>query len=654
MRTRLLLFFAILLMYSSWCTSGNLDSVRKAVSDLPDDTATVVKLIRLSEVWGRSDESIAEFLASKAYTLATKLGVGKVLFWARINLGNKLLGRGNYTEAGIHLQESLRLAEELNDPEAVAKACVSLGNFYGYQDQGDAALPYYDRALKYFKSVHNLSRMETVINNIGNIYYGKTIYDRSFLQKAEGYFMEAHDMLRDLKDTVKLIANENNLGLVFSDEGKCRESLRFLNNCEALCKAQGDTYDLIFTTSYIGRAYNELGKYDSAIIYLKKSLELSQNMNNVPMTADAFINLSQSFSQKKNFESAFEYMRQYQSLHDSLINSDNTRKMADAQSKYENEKKARQIELLEINGKHQHRIYTYITWSLIAGSVLLLLLAVQMYNRYSLKNKSHQQLSLQNTIIAQKNKDITDSINYAKKIQEAMLPSIASIRKALPASFVFYEPKDIVSGDFYWFTEKKGKIFLAAVDCTGHGVPGAFMSMIGNDMLFDAVADKELSNPGEVLASLNLHVKNSLKQHEGESGSRDGMDICLCVFEKDYSSLQYSGANRPFYLQREGEVQIIAPTKASIGGLTDSEQIFETVRVPLQKGDTLYIFTDGFCDQFGGPDGKKFTTKRLRELLQSLKDKPLETIEQQLKQAFGSWKTANEQVDDVLLIGIRI
>jgi serine phosphatase RsbU (regulator of sigma subunit) len=654
MRTRLLLFFTLLITFPFLGTSGNLDSVGKAISVLPDDTATVTKLIKLSEVWNNRDQSIAEFLARKAFVLAGNLGIGKSLFLARINLGNKLLGRGNYTEASAHLLESLRLAEKMNDPEAVAKACVSLGNFYGYQDQGDAALPYYDRALKYFKSVHNLSRMETVVNNIGNIYYGKTVYDSSFLHKAEAYFMEAHNMLRDLKDTVKLIENMNNLGLVFSDEGKSREALRFLKNSEALCKAQGNTYDLIFVTSYIGRAYNELGRYDSAIVSLKRSLELAQKMNNVPMTADACINLSLSYSQKKNFESAFEYMRTYQNLHDSLINSDNTRKMADAQSKYENEKKARQIELLEINGKHQHRIYTYITWSLIAGSILLLLLALLMYNRYSLKNKSHQQLSLQNRIIAQKNKDITDSINYAKKIQEAMLPSIPSIRKAFPASFVLYEPKDIVSGDFYWFTEKKGKIFIAAVDCTGHGVPGAFMSMIGNDMLFDAVADKELSNPGEVLASLNLHVKNSLKQHEGESGSRDGMDICLCVFEKDFSALQYSGANRPLYLQREGEVQIIPPTKASIGGLTDLDHVFQTVRVPLQKGDTLYIFTDGFCDQFGGPDGKKFTTKRLRELLQALKNEPLETIEQQLKQTFSAWKTASEQVDDVLLIGIRI
>ena len=161
-----------------------------------------------------------------------------------------------------------------------------------------------------------------------------------------------------------------------------------------------------------------------------------------------------------------------------------------------------------------------------------------------------------------------------------------------------------MSGDFYWFAEKGGKYFLAAVDCTGHGVPGAFMSMIGNDMLYDAIADKQLNIPGEVLTAMNRHVKHSLKQQGADSGSRDGMDMVLCVFDKALKHCSYAGANRPLYLVRGGEVLMTNPTKASIGGLTTNEQVFESTEWTLEKGDTVYLFSDGFCDQFGGERGR--------------------------------------------------
>ncbi|HXC06335.1 MAG TPA: tetratricopeptide repeat protein [Bacteroidia bacterium] len=561
------ILFLILFAFFVPCRAGlNPDSLKKSLMTFPADTASISKLINLSNKVTNTDEGAAELYARRAFDLASQLGDKLGLCKGTLNLGSKLLHSGNYTEASTHLINALRMAEELDNPDLCAKACNGLGNLFGYQDQGDAALPYYKRAWEYYKKSNNKPRIEIVLTNIGNIYYTKSASDKKYLDTAESYLKQSRTLLTELKDTVRLIANLDNLGLVYTDQGKNTSARELLLQSDALCKSTDDLYDRIFATSYLGRVYQNLNQTDSAIQCFNISLDLSVKMHNLMMIADAYLFLGESYSVKKQFEKAYAYSSKYLNLHDSLMNSDNTRKIAEAQSKFENEKKQRQIEVLELSSTHQHRMYTIITWSLIAGSVLLLTLALLMYNRYKLKNKAHKLLTHQNTIIAQKNKDITDSINYAKKIQDAMLPAVSDIGNAFLQSFVIYEPKDIVSGDFYWFTEKGENRFLAAVDCTGHGVPGAFMSMIGNDMLHDAIAERQLRVPGEVLTAMNRQVKNALKQGDADSESRDGMDMVLCVFDKAMQTCTYAGANRPLYVVRGGEVRIINPTKSSVGG----------------------------------------------------------------------------------------
>ena len=628
----------------------NTDSLKQAIDRYPTDTASVQKLLHLSDEFNLRDQAVSELLARKAYDLSLLVNDHRCRFLALITLGNKLVNKGKYLEASKYLLQALHNAEADNDKDGMARACNSMGNLFGFQDQGDAALPYYEKSLAYYKEAKNRKRIAIVEGNIGNIYYSKSAQDKKYLKTAEKYYKEVLENDKEMKDTIHIISNTNHVALVNCDMGNDRQALVLLSEAEKLCNQIDDQGDLVYNYNYTGRAYNDLSIPDSGIFYFSKSLDLARKMNNSMMIADAYVNLAESHAQKKDFERAFKFKSDFLALHDSLIDSDNMKKIADAQNMFESEKKQRQIELLEVSATHNK----HLTWALVAGSVLLLLLAILMYNRYALKNKSHQQLSMQNQVIAQKNKDITDSINYAKKIQEAMLPALAQIQKAFPESFVVYQPKDIVSGDFYWFSERDSKIFIAAVDCTGHGVPGAFMSMIGNDMLYDAVADKGLNKPGEVLASLNQQVKHSLKQNDADSGSRDGMDAALCIFDKNFKSLSFAGANRPLYLVRNREIQITGPTKSSIGGLTDSEHVFQSHEFNLEKGDTLYIFTDGFCDQFGGDAGKKFTTKRFRELLLGLQPSAMEEQGKILRATFKNWKSLTEQIDDVLVIGIRI
>ncbi|MFB6257188.1 MAG: PP2C family protein-serine/threonine phosphatase [Flavobacteriales bacterium] len=250
-------------------------------------------------------------------------------------------------------------------------------------------------------------------------------------------------------------------------------------------------------------------------------------------------------------------------------------------------------------------------------------------------------------------KDLTDSIRYAKRLQSSILPSDDWIQEKLPSSFVLFKPKDIVSGDFYWFEEtREGKLIFSAVDCTGHGVPGAFMSLVGHNGLHQAVNEHEYERSGDILNDLNRSAKKALtRTSEGESVS-DGMDMALCTLDKKNYKVQFSGANNPLYLVRDGELMEFKADKEAIGGQTDHH--YHTEEIDVQKGDLLYVFSDGFPDQFGGPKGKKFKYRPFKELLISLSDKPMQEQKDVLDRTIEEWKGDLEQIDDILVIGVAV
>lgn len=261
----------------------------------------------------------------------------------------------------------------------------------------------------------------------------------------------------------------------------------------------------------------------------------------------------------------------------------------------------------------------------------------------------------QEQIIVQKNKDITDSISYARKIQHAILPSDALIKTHVPHSFVLYMTKDIVSGDFYWFGHFDDFSIIAAVDCTGHGVPGAFMSLIGYNLLNRIINERKISDPKEILLELNNGVLGVL--HRNESESKDGMDIAICKINHKQNTLEYAGAMRPLWIVNNHELREIKADKIPIGTKQkDREEKIEytTQLIQVAKGDSFYIFTDGYADQFGGPKDKKFSTGRLKELIIQASVHDCHTQENMLKQEHLKWKMDNEQVDDILVIGFRV
>jgi len=256
--------------------------------------------------------------------------------------------------------------------------------------------------------------------------------------------------------------------------------------------------------------------------------------------------------------------------------------------------------------------------------------------------------------IQNKNKKINDSINYAKRIQNAILPNTRLINKTLSDSFILYKPRDVVSGDFPWFVQMKDDIFIAAVDCTGHGVPGALLSLIGYFLLNDIVRSRKVTDPGKILDLLDEGVTQTLRQDQDDSATKDGMDIALCRINVATREVEYAGAHRPLYYMKNGVMDEVKGNKFPIGGgIYKNQTNFTNTKLQFNPGDSMYFSSDGFPDQFGGAEGRKFGPKKVREIIERAHTLPMDEAAQIFDQEWEGWRGEHKQTDDVLLIGIK-
>lgn len=286
-------------------------------------------------------------------------------------------------------------------------------------------------------------------------------------------------------------------------------------------------------------------------------------------------------------------------------------------------------------------------------SVLLLISFLYFFFKHSREKKKNHLL------LKDKTKKITDSINYAKYIQQSILPQESEIHKLFPRSFIYYKPRDIVSGDFYWVSELDDKIIIAAVDCTGHGVPGAFMSLIGNTLLNEIVNEKHVLHPSSILKLLHTGILKSLHQNAGEVNCQDGMEMSLCVIDYQKKIIEFAGAMNPIYIVKDNTITVMKPDVLAIGGVSsiarkDAKTEFTTHQIQMEDNMLLYLFTDGYMDQFGGPQNKKFNTTQFKKLLLEIETLDMDKQKQAIEQAMNKWKGNSRQIDDMLVIGLRL
>jgi PAS domain S-box-containing protein len=272
----------------------------------------------------------------------------------------------------------------------------------------------------------------------------------------------------------------------------------------------------------------------------------------------------------------------------------------------------------------------------------------------SIRKRAEAVLKVDHEQLKQQNKEIWDSLRYASRIQQAILPIPADLDASFSESFVLYLPKDVVSGDYYYFYRFENKVIVVAVDCTGHGVPGALMSVIANSLLKEVILNKKISEPSQMLYALEEELRLALNFEQGNSEACDGMDVAVGLFDFDKNSISYSGAFRPILLVREGEVIEFDANRFPIGFYGDAKKMFVTTTRELKTGDCFYFYTDGYNDQFGGEKGKKFTRRRFKELILSMQSMTMREQKSFLKYALKNWKQEEPQTDDILVIGLRI
>jgi serine phosphatase RsbU (regulator of sigma subunit) len=611
-------------------------------------------------VGGLLDDSRSDFDAAlQKYDESIRLYEGlsdKInLSIVKQNKANAFYSKGANDKALQYYMESLKLREQLGDSNSIASSYMGISNVYSQMHRNDLSLSYAKKALRLKEKYGDSKTVSWLLNNVGAVLI--ELHDTA---AALQYYLRSIELKKQLKDEYGLATTYKNVGSILQANRQYSPALGYYRKALEMRSRinRDDEYEMSVCYDDIGSAYSDMGKYDSAEYYINKSIFLAEKIQSFELLRFPYYNMSRVLYEQGKYKLAADYLHKHLAAKDSTLSSETNELMTEMAAKYENEKKEQQIALQELEISDSKRFKTF----LIALALLGLLLTVVMLRGYLNKKKANELLAEKNNLIEQqkqivelKNKDITDSIHYAQRIQKAILPSDDYQKKIIPGSFILFKPKDIVSGDFYWMEQWGNKTIVAIVDCTGHGVPGAFMTFVAYSLLNEAVLEHGIDNPAAILNEMRRNLNKMLRQKNDSEAIKDGMDISVCVFDFSKNIVEYAGAYNPIWMIRDKELKEIKANKQPIGVFMESQPAsFTNHKIEMQKGDSFYLFTDGYADQFGGMNGKKFKYKTLKELFLSIHNNNPAEQKKILDTSFEKWRGNLEQVDDVCIFGVRI
>lgn len=524
---------------------------------------------------------------------------------------------GNYEKGFNLIFEALRMSSEADDPLSEGWSHYALGVFYFDTKDFENSAFYYTRAFEHFKQGAYVYGQARASNGIASV-----LILRNENEKALEHIEFAIRIYRQLSQFSGLTRSLNDLAMNEKALGNNSRAISLFEECIGLRRELRHMQGLITSLTELGETLLAETRYPEALEKLSEALELAIQVKSRQKESRIHKLLSALYKQNGDVRKALEHFERFYELNIDLMSDESAHKIKRIQGAFEKE----QVEKIA-----------------------------------EIEREKNLELQKAYELIEQKNKDISDSINYAQRIQQGILPTDEEIAGSFKNYFVLYEPKDVVSGDFYWSvnaTSSKTGInvsLIAAVDCTGHGVPGAFMSMLGNTLLNQTIFNPQVIYPSDVLDFLNKELPQNLKSQGKDASIRDGMDMSICSFDFKGMKLYYAGANNPCWIIRGGQLIELKADKQPISAYNDPDKRpFTNRELSLEPRDLVYLFTDGYADQFGGPKGKKFKYKQLKELLIEHADLPLPAQKEMLLKAFKRWKGDLEQVDDVLVIGIRV
>ncbi|RMG83918.1 MAG: hypothetical protein D6707_00105, partial [Bacteroidetes bacterium] len=431
---------------------------------------------------------------------------------------------------------------------------------------------------------------------------------------------------------------------------------QYFFNSRKIYEQIGNYEGLISSLTNISKFYLENNLKDSALYFAKTAYDLAQSYNYLETLIRVYDAYYRALKAANKPAQALQAYEKYIEMRDSLKNIENEKTAFKQQIQYEFEKqkavREKEFEKQIAVKQQQAEKQKIISYSVSLILILIAIFSALVWNRLKVTQKQKQIIETQKQVVERKNSEILDSINYAKRLQEAILPSQATLQRILPEHFLMFRPKDIVSGDFYWIEEKGDEVFLAVADCTGHGVPGAMVSVVCANALNRIVNEFEITSPAQILdKAREIIIRTFTKQ--GEKDVKDGMDISLIKFNRKTLQACWSGANNPLWIIRNGQIIEYKPDRQPVGQYVKM-QPFNEHEIQLMNGDAFYLFSDGYQDQFGGPKGRKFKAKSIKTILLSHQDKSTREQYQILLRTFEEWKGEGEQTDDVTVIGVRV
>jgi serine phosphatase RsbU (regulator of sigma subunit) len=714
LRSFAILFFIFPLFFNSFSQQqSKIGDLEKKLQTTKDDKSKIEILNSLGELYLRSSPPIARKYCINALELSNRTNNVKGKVNSNNTIGNSYYLEGDYNSSLEYYLKSLKIVEEIGDKKGIANSMMGIGNIYSAQGNNALSLEYQLKSLKIREELNDKDGIAACYNNIGIIYMDMKEYD-----KALDYELKSLKLKLETTDKKGISSNLGNIGAIYYEQGNYPLALEYQQKAYEIRKELNNKKGIAMSFIDIGNIYEKQGKYEDAVQSQLDAVKTAKEVGYKVALKGAYLGLSSVYEKLNKTKEALEYYKLYTVIKDSIFNTENSSKLIEMQTKFDTERKEKEIalltkgrEILDLQAQQQQLELTKqkliavqrkkeielkekelvgeklvtesknkeikiqeaevdkqrmmrnsVTGGLFLACSLAFLLVVGIRQKQkankSLEQKNreiaeaYQIIEINRDQIAEKNKNITDSINYAQRIQQAILPSKEEIDKSLKEYFIFYKPKDIVSGDFYFYAYRNDKAIIAVADCTGHGVPGAFMSMIGNDLLNQIIIEKGITRPSEILNQLNKGVKKALKQESAKSETSDGMDIALCSIDMKNNKLEYAGAMRPL-LHASGELFEIHANKTSIGGSTPEDYQFTNHEITVKNGDSIYIFTDGYVDQFGGEKGKKFMAKNFKNLLGSIHHMNMDEQHRILDTTLSEWSREKEQIDDILVMGIK-
>ncbi len=595
--------------------------------------------------------------------------------------------KGNYKASLDSYKKALKMKEETNDNPGYIKVLNNIGVLYQMNNKYEFALDAYHKCLT-LKEYATPSALSDIYSNIGLIYYeyadtADTFLKSEYFSLSLNYHKKALRIRKENELYYGMSLSYTNIGNLFAHIQEYQKAIEFYKKSINIQEDIQDINGLALNYHNLGSMYNNQQQYSRALKMLYKSLERCKEIENLDYIVDNYKILSKVYENVGALNKALKYSRKYSQLKDSITNVEALKQMQNFEAKFKTKEKELELvkkqEELKSSQLGKTRI---IVISLVILVIVIIFFTTILQRSYktikkanrllhshndAIKSKNDQigkhkkEIEEKNKVLTQthkllslRNKEITDSLRYAQNIQEAILPADEKILRFLPKSFIMYIPKDYVSGDFYWVDHNWERTYFAVADCTGHGVPGAFMSIVGHNLLNSAVNEHYIHKPADILEYISKEFKKSIKRNNDNCVFKAGMEIGVCNFDPKNMILEFAGAFHSLIHIRDKEVKKIKGDLIPIGKDSETEGDFTSHQINLQTGDMIYLFTDGFSDQFGGGDKRKFMRKRLINLFNEISHLQPSQQKQKLEEAYYNWKGDNQQVDDILVFGIKI